>query len=185
MSNTGVKHVSYYNKRYNVVKRIDGKNVRFGGFPTLEEARRYVEYCEHNNWSHECVIKKNDTNPDKKYIASLPNGSYQVGKNVGSKRISFGVFKSFEEAQKHRDFCVENNWDIGLCRRVRFPRQNLLPKYSKYKNRYVIQKFKDYEMVVRISFTKLEDAVKERDLLVGCNWDEDLLMELDEARGTL
>ena len=186
MSNTGVKHVSYYNNSYNIVKNVNGKNIRFGSFPTLEEAQRYVEYCKTHDWGHECVIKKNDTTPEKKYIASLPNGSYQVGKNFGSKRISFGVFQSFEEAQKHRDFCVEHDWDINICRRLVCPHNHTLPKYiSKYKNRYVIQKFKDYELVVRISFTNLEDAVKERDLLMECGWDENLLMELDEARGTL
>jgi len=185
VSNTGVKHVSYYAGRYNIVKNIDGKNIRFGGFPTVEEAEKHVRYCEEHNWSMDCIRKKNNSTSERKYIASLPNGSYQVGKNFGSKRISYGVFKSLEEAQKHRDFCVAHDWSSD-CRRIRFPHNNLLPKYiSKSRDRYVVQKCEGNDVKVRCSFTNLEDALLERDLLIECNWDEERLWELDEARGTL
>ena len=186
MSNTGVKHISFYNNRYNIVKKVKDKYIRFGGFPTLEEAKKHVEYCESHGWSQDCIIKKNNTDPTMRYIASLPNGSYQIGKNFSSKRISFGVFPTLKEAQKHRDFCVKNNWDINICRRLVRPHNHNLPKHiTKYKNRYVIQKFKDYKMTVRVSFRNLENAVQERDLLIECGWSEEKLWELDEARGTL
>ena len=51
--------------------------------------------------------------------------------------------------------------------------------------RYYIQKKVDGELKLWYGFKSVEDAVRERDLLIRVGWDDDKLMELDEAEGTL
>lgn len=64
-----------------------------------------------------------------RYIKQIPSGSYMIQKNINGTCISYGSFKTLAEAKKHRDLCIQNNWDEKLKIRG----NNMLEsKYKKY-----------------------------------------------------
>ena len=185
MSNTGELYISFYSGLYNICKKVDTKYIRFGGFHNLEDAVKHRDYCIENNWSLDCVHRVNRKRTHTyKYIREVHN-SYQILKQLNGKTYNFGSFKKLEEALRHRDYCIEHDWDMS-CKYVRNKKHNL-PRYISYARdgRYYIQKKVGDEIRTWYGFKSLDDAVHERDLLMRCNWNEDLLIELDECEGTL
>ena len=172
---------------FTVRKYLNGESVYFGGFTKLKDALRHRDYCVKHGWTLDCVKSKRDD--DNRYISQLPSGKYVIYKNLrvdnAHKTIYFGVFETLSEAKNYRDYCIEHGWDIKLCKR-RYSSQGL-PKYiTRQHDGFIVQKM-NYRTGEGYSqrFKTLEDAVRERDLLIRCNWDEDELIGLDECEGTL
>ena len=47
---TGERYISYYNKRYMLRRRINGKFRSFGGYMTLEDAIKMRDYLDEHGW---------------------------------------------------------------------------------------------------------------------------------------
>ena len=184
VSNTGERYISYYSGYYNIQKRIDGRAICFARFHNLEEAVMYRDKLVEQDWNIELRLIKPHKNVDgMKYIQKVVGG-YQLSKVVDGHKRHYGYFKSLKEAMKHRDYCVEHDWSEDCIHRC-YKKHNL-PSYITYnRGGYVVQKYNRDNEWVGMRFRDLDDAVHERDLLVMVDWDEEKLIELDEARGTL
>lgn len=185
MSNTGEKYISFYSGLYNICKKVDTKYVRFGGFHTLEEAIHHRDYCIENDWSLDCVHRKYKKRSIRHKHVRRVHNTWQIIKQLDNKTYNFGSFRTLEAAIKHRDYCIEHNWSLD-CKYVRNKKHHL-PKYitPARNGRYYIQKKVGGELKLWYGFRSVEDAVRERDLLMRVGWDDDKLIELDEAEGTL
>lgn len=185
-SNTGEKYISFYGGKYNVQRKINNKSVLFARFDNLNSAINHRDFCIKNNWDlDKCKLTKNTLKDGKyKHIIKLKNGSYQVRK----KNKHYGIFNELKDAEKHRDYCVANDWDekCMIRKKDKYNKYNL-PKYITYNktiNKYVVCKqFNGKKQLTISSFKTLEDAIKERDLLIKCNWNEDELIHYDETFG--
>ena len=47
---TGERYISYYDKRYMLRRRINGKFRSFGGYETLEDAIKMRDYLDEHGW---------------------------------------------------------------------------------------------------------------------------------------
>ena len=179
---TGERYITYTNNKYRVQKRVNGRQLDYGGFNSLHEAIVHRTYCHINEWDLRC--KANLKDPSMKYIREVHN-SYQILKQLEGKTYNFGSFKKLEDALWHREYCIKHDWDMS-CKYVQNKKHNL-PHYISYARdgRYYIQKKVDDEVRTWHGFKSLDDAVHERDVLIRCDWDEERLMELDECEGTL
>lgn len=183
LGKSGERYISVYSGYFNVQKVLDGKSVCFARFKELCDAVEYRDKCIANNWDLSLrLIKPHRPLSGMKYIQKVIGG-YQVSKVIDGCKTHFGYFKTREEAMEHRDYCVEHNWSSDcihkLCERHR------LPRYITYnKGSYVVQKHLGNGRMFNMRFNNVEDAVRERDLLMSVDWDEERLIELDEAYGS-
>ena len=116
------------------------------------------------------------TIPGTKYISSFTsNGKqyYLVQKRVNGETKGFGFGNTLIEALMVRDWCEANNW------KKRYSRPSLTGEryIRKLHGRYCIQKWVNGKCEHFGSFKSLEDAIKERDLLIKYDWDLELLCE--------
>ena len=185
MSNTGVKHISRVNGYYIISKTLNGKTNYYGCFKSLTDAIKYKGYCEEHNWDDSCIPPKRSYTKqgNLKNIQNINDIGWQVNKVINGVKTHYGWFKTLQEAKEHRDYCEEHNWSRDCI--LRRNRLHGLPKYITInKDKYVLQKYRSDGSILNIRFNRLEDAVKERDLLMKCGWSEERLMELDEAYGS-
>ena len=113
---------------------------------------------------------------NNKYI--YPNGKYGYSiikcyQRKGGKRITkyFGFFTDYNECIKHRDKCIEANWDESMKHlKKNDPLRNISKKGNKFEIHYNGKYYGVYWNVV--------DAMNERDLLEENDWDEEQVWEL-------
>ena len=187
-SKTGIKYLNRCGNRYCIKKKIGDKYIHFGSFNDLDEAKKYLEYCIENNWNLECKKRTYRKRGGKLYCISNPKpGQYQVIKSIDGKHQQFASFNNLQEAMEYRDYCVKNNWSSDCIQRK--SNKYDLPKYvswNKKSKRYCINKFdKDGKSIFHCFYKTLNEALHERDLLIKYDWDENKLIELDEAYGSL
>lgn len=113
-----------------------------------------------------------------KYIYKWEKG-YMVNKQIDGKFYYFGNYHSLEKAKKARDYFVDHDWRIDeRFKFMKIPPTRYLRK-TKAGN-YKIVKWLNKKMVYFGTFHNLEDAMLERDLLIECNWDWDILCECSD-----
>lgn len=117
------------------------------------------------------------------HVYQNQNGIYMVLKNIKGSTVNFGGFKSLDEAEMHRDYCVENDWSCDCIKRKRPVELKNIKKLKT--GSYIVYNYVDYQFNYFGCFNSLKDAIAERDLLRECNWDYDEFIGLDEAEGTL
>lgn len=118
-----------------------------------------------------------------RYISNF-KGKWVINKQVNGKKYYFGSYNALEEAKKVRDYFIKHNWNIED--RFKFietkPYQHIM-----------ISEEGNYRVVKRINnklthfgtFRTLEDAQKERDLLMKFDWDLEKVCECaDEGCST-
>ena len=119
-------------------------------------------------------IRKTPKNMD--YIHKTPYNTWRVAKWINGKYVSFGTFKSLKQAQKHRDICVRNEWDMKLKKRHGLKHIS----NEKRRGRYYIHRRVNGKVIYYGYFSNILDAIRERDLLIKYNWDMDALWESGE-----
>ena len=92
---------------FEIRKRIGNKLLYWGSYPTLEEAQLHKAYYIGKNWKVNPSFKANQ------HIIQKDN-HYIVMKTINNKKVSFGTFKTLEEARHERDICMACNWDYDL-----------------------------------------------------------------------
>lgn len=95
------------NSKYELRKRVNGKLTYFGVFNTLDDAKRYREYCMRYDWNVDPYY------PKMKYI-TRQDGRYYIVKTINGKKELFGSFDNLEDAIFERDLCVSCDWDMDL-----------------------------------------------------------------------
>lgn len=157
------------NGSYTIQKQINNKIYYFGTYQTEEETKKTVEFLRKQNWNPKYAKKQKKRN----YIYKR-NRNYTIYK----KGKYYGTYKTREEAEKAVEFFKEHDWN---------------PDYVKYKNdkskyigkyisknvcgNYVISKWIDGKQYIFGTFHNLEDAEKERNLLIKYDWDWDLVCD--------
>jgi len=170
----------YENNKGKFVVRNTEFNEIYGTFKSLEVALIFVDICVRLGWD-KSVLKKERIKLIIKYES--PNryitetcGKFNVVKSsVNGRCLSYGRFDSLSDAREHRDFCVENDWDVS-CRRISFTRsRNLVNEryISKSGDKFLVSKnFGDVLERFDLCST-LEEAIECRDFWVSVDWSWD------------
>lgn len=163
----------YYSRRpdgsFPIQKRICGKFLYFGTYRTEEEVKNRVEFLKKKNWNVKYMVKQSP-----KYYYKVYNDKYQVCKKINNRMYYFGVYDTEEEAKNMVAFLKQHDWDLKYAH-IRNPKMKYILKVG---DKYQIHRINDDGKIEHYgTFNTLEDAQKERDLLVSCNWDWDLICD--------
>jgi len=161
----------YFDKKkgYKIIKNMDGKNESFGVYDTLDEAITARDYFREHNWDLNEKSKFNSTTPlkdrPKRYIYQVKD-FYQIKKRIKSKTITFGQYKTLEDAITARDYFESHGWNQEDISKF-YNKRNT--KYHKNPKRYIRTNKYGYSIhkngVHWGSFSTLEEAVTARDFL--------------------
>lgn len=172
-----VKGTEYIKKTpsntYHIVKRLNGKCKHFGTYKTLSEAINVRDKLISDGE----FDRKVETKTGEDYIHLTNYGTFFVSKSVNGKSKHFGTFKTLKEAIEFRDYCVWNDWNVES---KRLYNTNELFKYigKHHSGHYYVYKDIGKKREYFGTFNSLDDAVCERNNLLECNWDFDLLVEM-------
>ena len=170
----GTKYITYHENGYRIKKRVHGKDTYFGRRSSLSEAIEFRDKCIRDGWK---IPPKRSRDPKLRYIQRTASGYYTITR----KNIYYGRKESLEEAIEFRDFLEEHDWDINLKQqRKRVTENKNRYVYKTACGRYAIVKMIQGELKYFGAFTTLDAAKRERDLLEKYDWDEELLLEIDE-----
>ena len=152
---------------------------RYGVFPELSQAKEFQQICIKYNWDDSQLKKLHlqyqiRTYYPNKYI-TFQSKKWIVQKTVNGRIQSFGSFNSVEEARRHRDKCIQHNWDESL-RLINYNRRKKVvgEKYiSQIEGKFLVQKninghFERFDLC-----QTLDEAIECRNFWVECNWDWD------------
>ncbi|PAV08082.1 hypothetical protein [Methanosphaera cuniculi] len=107
---------------------------------------------------------------NKNLYITNKNGKYCVYKNLNGKTHYYGAYKTLEEAKKTRTYIIMHQWKKPPVKEN--PDKHIYP-YKKNKYRIIKQingKAHDFGI-----YNTLEEARKERDLLIHSNWEYDYI----------
>lgn len=159
----------------------NGSHPRYGVFPKLAQAKEFKQICIQHNWNDEILEKCHlqyqiDTYYPNKYITSQ-NNKWIIQKTVNGKVKSFGSFSDLDEARKHRDKCLQSDWDESL-RLINYNRRKKVvgEKYISYVNgKFLVQKNIDGHFERFDLCHTLDEAIECRNFWVDCDWDWDCI----------
>jgi len=99
-----------HNGSYQVRHWENGKDVHYGTFHSLEEAKRYRDNCVNNDWhvSKKRMIRKRNL---PKYVTLTMSGNYLIRRMIGDKTEYFGTFHSKRDAVDERDMLNASIWN--------------------------------------------------------------------------
>ena len=98
--------------RYNIYKYDGKKQVYYGSYDTIEEARKIRDKLEKNEWK-KIPTRKNEKNKNKtpRYIQKDKYNKYVLIKSIDGDFQYFGTFKTRSAAVEERDFLITHNWN--------------------------------------------------------------------------
>lgn len=165
------KHICYRaNKKiYEINKYHNGKMVYYGKFNTLKEARKVRDWLIKNNW--EWIVPDEDYHKFD-FIYHYFNGSFRICRN----NHHYGIYDSLTEALNAKKVFEANNWGWE-------PAYDMDKRYIRLTpagNYIIVKKFNGCPQYFG-TFNCLEDAIKERDLLMENNWNYDNLESINES----
>ena len=113
------RYIKKHRKKYYISKRIDGKDVYFGTFETLQEAREYRDFLEEHDWNPEYrkisrYSQWNKNNLPKNIYYNNKQNTYSVRKVFNYEPITFGTYHTLEDAIHERDFWMSIDWDMDM-----------------------------------------------------------------------
>lgn len=110
-----MKYISKLNNKYCIYKTINGKNVYFGSFNTLEEAQKYRDFLVAHDWDLKYKKRKPRKYNLPKYIYQKPGeDTFIIRKTINYQQVHIGYYKTLQEAIHERDFYESINWDLDL-----------------------------------------------------------------------
>lgn len=167
------KYINLLKGKYVIYKYLDGYNRYFGSYETLEEARDVKVALIGAGWP---------CKPYKKVWHDLPKYVSYVNEDTVELRYKnhyYGRFHSISEAVDVRDALSAAGWPKHKINRVC---KQCLPKYIYYiSNGFAVQKHIHGRMVHFGFYHTLREALRERDKLIDCDWNFDIMESLDET----
>lgn len=162
------KYISRTNSgNYRVSKNINGKTTHFATFDSLEEAKKYRDYCIANDWDLNCKISQNLPKKEPANIYKTHNGKYAIIKTINYEKHYFGVFDTLDDAIKYKEYCIEHNWDLN-CKITANSHEK---QYICFQNgKYTIRKSINGKLKVFGRYDTLEEAIEHRNELINNNW---------------
>lgn len=110
------KNIYFKLGKYRIIKHINGKDYMFGSFNTLTEAEKRLHEIRLKGWMN--VINDNERllETTVSNIIQIPNGKFEIVKNIDGVKHTFGVFNTLEEAEDEVKLLRKSNWDYdALC----------------------------------------------------------------------
>lgn len=155
-------NIEEINGKFLVFKYIMGEKITFGEYDTIDEAMMIKNNLISNAWES---LEFNDRGAYGKYIRKSGD-KFIVSRIYNGETHNFGYFRTLDEAMEVREHLVETNWgDLNIKHSMR------LGKYISFNGiYYIIQKTINGELINFGFFNDLEDAKKQRDLLIQDNW---------------
>lgn len=113
------KNIYFKLGKYRITKRINGKDLSFGSFNTLAEAEERLKEIRLKGWEN--VIRDNERflKTTVSNIIQLPNGKYEIIKNIDGVKETFGVYNTLEDAEAEVQLLRRCNWDYdAVCESI-------------------------------------------------------------------
>lgn len=159
-----------------VRKNKNNKYYSFGYFKDLNDAIEHRDKLKELGFPISLAHIREDRGK-LKFIYKNQSGNYTIYHKVLDVTKHFGTFRDLEEAMEFRDYCVSHDWNVKPHRTNNYKD---LPKYiSKCYDNYHIQKIVDGEIELFGTFDNIEEAIVERDKCIRCNWNWDLIVEME------
>ena len=111
--------------------------------------------------------------PNTKGIAPSKDGYV-----IYTGRRYLGYADTLIEALMMRDWCYNNNYKKYPKKPDTCTKEKYI--YPKNNGKYIIIKYFNKKLESFGVFDTLNEAIRERDLLIKCNWDYELVCEVDE-----
>lgn len=185
MRSKNPRYYSYSRKKqlYEVRKTIKGVFHSFGYYHTEMEAQFIVEGLKKADWNpdkltdeyKEFWITKNTPDPLKHIYRNKYDWS--IDKRINGEFIHFYSCKSLIQCLMVRDLLVANDWDMSVVPVTETSTNELYIYPVTNGTGYWIAKNINGKQVYFNFFKTLEQAKKERDLLVANDWDIELVCE--------
>lgn len=166
-------------EKFIISKRINGYQKFLGSHKSLISALMIRDWCKAHNWRKYPKSKNKTGEPYIRQINKDPMQKYSVYKIIDGHYVTFGSYPTLKEAKKRRDECIAYNWNLNLIQKnpLRFI-EFIIRKDGKIK--YNIHHKENGSTVNYGLFDTIHEAMHERDLLEQCNWDSELICNLDE-----
>ena len=151
------------NHPFYVVKLVNGKSIKFGGFKTLREAKQKVDFFKKHGWIKEGVVLTKQKN-NKFFYYDNKLGKYLVRKRIAGKMRYFGAYKTQEEAEK-RDV------ELGEKRKRLYFYRYINKTPLSVNSPYIIRKSGKHWG----AYSDLRTALCDRDFFEESGWDEEVI----------
>lgn len=161
------------NHPFYVVKLVNGKSIKFGGFKTLREAKQKVDFFKKHGWIKEGVVLTKQKN-NKFFYYDNKWGKYLVRKIIAGKMHYFGAYKTQEEAEKRVEELKAKNWndtELGEKRKRLYFYRHINKTPLSVNSPYIIHKSGKHFGV----YSDLKTALNDRDFFEECGWDEEII----------
>jgi len=110
-----------------------------------------------------------------KYIYQRRNGWFEIRKRIGGIVLYWGSFPFLEQAKMYLAYYIGKNWEVNPhFMDMRYIRE----QDGKY---IVLKRNGDSNPEYFGTFDNLDDAKRERDICVACNWDLDVIVEFGDV----
>ena len=161
------EYITNYNDFYRVKNSINGVNIEFGKFDTLEDAIKARDILVENNWDGTKI-------PDNLYSLSffidhrIFLSCWEVSNVIDGDLISFGFFPTQEDAEWAVKFLIENDWNISSVPFNLYSSNSFIYKHGNffYLVRKINEKLKYFEKC-----TTYEEVIYQRDKYLISNWE--------------
>ena len=118
---------------------------------------------------------------DMRFIRKT-GSNWRIDKVINHKKYYFGTYPTLSDAMIMRDYFEHKGWEN--CLNERLEHGNKAEYITGDSERgFELRKIIDGECIHFGLFHSLEEAKKEREKAKKCNWDLELLCELDETNG--
>ena len=110
-SQKDTKYIIKVGDYYKISKMINGKNITFGHFNTLDKAIKVRNLFIKNHWDKKFINKYTNSNNKNinKHIHKNSRG-FSVVNRIDGQLINFGTFNNLNDALNYRNNLENNNW---------------------------------------------------------------------------
>lgn len=166
------KYIYKTGNKFEVKKFVNGVDSVFGYYDTIEEAKKYRDKFESENWENNPYQPKTYGYKRDQYIRKRGDKFY-IFKRIDGDIVNFGQYDSREEAITRRNQLIENNWvDNDNFGEIFEGSNNSEEDFIKFDGQYyTIEKPINSNNYVYGVFKNEDLAIKERDKLIKNNWD--------------
>lgn len=169
----GTKYITRNNGGYDLAIYENRKKKYLGHSNSLISILMMRDWCGTNNW--EVFPRQLNKTTGIKNIVKDKRGYYIIYKKINGKTNYFARTFSLDDAIVLKDYFEKNNWNKPI-NKLKYIHE-ITVNGSK---RYYIARYNPYTYFGY--FKNLDDAIKERDLLIKSGWDFDILCECIDER---
>lgn len=150
----------YYTNNYYLINRVhDGKKDNYYTYKTKEEAKSMRDFLREHNWNRgEFEEEYNKRYPKLPEYIYRTGNRYFIKKRYAEGFQRYGVYNTIDEAVRHRDWLIANDWKVPVKRGIIeyngywYVRRNTLINRKPYKKFYYKTESKDEAIKVYLDY---------------------------------